>query len=65
MEIRAEKLGSSRALEHAGNLEGEDPVRLPNKFIQFSNFVGMLVVGFEKEISSFLKNLEERKRALG
>ena len=59
--IRAEELGSSKALEHVGNLEGEDPIRLPNKFIQFSNFVGMLVAGFEKEISSFMKNLEERK----
>ena len=59
--VRDEELGSSRALEHVSNLEGEDLVCLPSKFVQFSNFVGMLVARFKKEISSFLKNLEERK----
>lgn len=36
-------------------------VNLPNKFVHFSNFVGMLVAGFEKEINSLLKNLEVKK----
>ena len=59
--IRADELGSSRAMEHVGDLEREDPVCLLSKFVQFNNFVGMPIAGFEKEISSFLKNLEERK----
>ena len=40
-------------------LEGD--VSLPRKFVNFSNYVGMLVAGFEKEINSLLKNLEARK----
>ena len=31
--IKAEELGSFRALEHVGYLEGEDLVRLPSKFV--------------------------------
>lgn len=61
--IRVEELGSFRALEPADDLEGEDTVSLPSKFVHFSNSMGMLVVGFDKKISSLLKNLEARKRS--
>ena len=34
---------------------------LPNKFVAFSSFPGLPVMGFEKEINSLLKKLELRK----
>ena len=34
---------------------------LPNGFVEFSNCLGMLVLGFEKEISSLLRKLESKK----
>ena len=42
-------------------MEGEDRGSLPSEFVKLGNFVGMLVVGFEREIISLLKNLEARK----
>ncbi|RVW40643.1 hypothetical protein CK203_079211 [Vitis vinifera] len=36
-------------------------VCLPNGFVEFSNCLGMLVLGFEKEISSLLRKLESKK----
>ena len=39
----------------------EDLLSLPNKFVNFSSYLGMPIVGFEKEIRSLLKKLEARK----
>ena len=64
MAIRDEESGPSKALEHAYILEGEDPISLPNKFVHFSNFVGMLVMGFKKEISS-LKRIWSQEKGMG
>ena len=34
---------------------------LPSKFANFSSFLGLSMVGFEKEITSLLKRMESRK----
>ena len=39
---------------------GEDLVNLPSKLVNFSNYVGMPVVEFEKE-NCLMKKLEARK----
>lgn len=40
----------------------EEVVSLPSSFVKFSSGLRMLIVSFEKEISSLLKKLETRKR---
>ena len=59
--IRAGELEITKALELACVLEGEDLVNLPSKLVNFSNYVGMPVVEFEKEINCLMKKLEARK----
>ena len=59
--IRAGELEITKALELACVLEGENLVNLPSKLVNFSNYVGMLVVEFEKEINCLMKKLEARK----
>ena len=34
---------------------------LPSKFVDFSNFLGLLVVGFENEITFLLRKIKLRK----
>ena len=58
---RVEELEALKALEFACVLEREVMDSLSSKFVNFSSFVGMLVEGFEKEISSLLKKLVGRK----
>lgn len=57
--VRAEEMEASKAMEFGCVFVGEDLDSIPNKY--FSNCVGMLVVGFEKEISSILRKLESIK----
>lgn len=59
--VRTEQLEASHTMELACIFEGADLDSLPNKLVNFSNHVGMLVTGFEKEINSFLKILKLRK----
>ena len=59
--IRAGELEITKALELACVLEGEDLVNFPSKLVNFSNYVGMPVVEFEKEINCLMKKLEARK----
>ncbi|RVW17850.1 Protein FAM91A1 [Vitis vinifera] len=59
--LRAEEMEASKAMEFGCVFVGEDLDSIPNKFVNFSNCVGMLVVGFEKEISSILGKLESIK----
>lgn len=59
--VRAEEMEASKAMEFGCVFVGEDLDSIPNKFVNFSNCVGMLVVGFEKEISSILRKLESIK----
>ena len=41
--------------------EGEEVVSLPSSFVKFSNSLGMLVAGLEKETNLLLKKLDSRK----
>lgn len=63
MVIRVEKLESSKALGFGCGSMGEEHNldNLPSMFVNFNNFVGMPVVGFEKEINSLLRKMEARK----
>lgn len=56
---------ASHAMELTYVSEGEDLDSLPSKFVNFSNYVGMPMTWFKKEISSFLKILESRKGRKG
>lgn len=60
--VRVEELEPTKAMELTCVLEEEDLVSLPTKFVNFSSYMRMPVVGFEKEICSLLKKLEVRKR---
>ncbi|RVW17316.1 Oligouridylate-binding protein 1 [Vitis vinifera] len=58
---RDEEMVSPLDMDSRCVMEGEDRGSLPSEFVKLGNFVGMLVVGFEREIISLLKNLEARK----
>lgn len=63
MVIKAEELESCKALGFRCGLMGKEHNfdDLPNMFANFSNFMGMHVVGFEKEINTLLRKMEARK----
>ena len=60
---RDEEMEFAKALEVDGWSEGEEFffVIIPNKFVEFNSFLGLSMVGFEKEISTLLKKMESRK----
>ena len=61
LEARNEEVDPPRDVGLGRVAKGEDFVCLPNGFVEFSNCLGMLVLGFEKEISSLLRKLESKK----
>ena len=63
--VRAEYVEDFRVLK-ANSDSMEEVVfseSLPCKFAKFSSFLGMLMVGFKKEITSLLRKMEARKKA--
>ncbi|RVX05681.1 hypothetical protein CK203_027235 [Vitis vinifera] len=58
-----EDLEVNKALEACCLSQGEElsSASLPSKFAKFSSFLGLQVVGFEKEINSLLRKMESRK----
>ena len=60
---RAEEMEVKKALEAHKGLEGEELsfAIIPNKFSEFSSSLGLLVVGFEKEITVLLRKMESKK----
>lgn len=48
-------------LEPGGNSGGEDIIYLPNKLVNFSNYLWVPVKGCEKEISTLMRKLESEK----
>ena len=60
---RDEEIEFAKALEVDGWSEGEEFcfAIIPNKFVEFNSFLGLAMVGFEKEISTLLKKMESRK----
>ena len=52
-----------KALEAHRWSEGEElsSMIIPSKFADFSSFLGLPMVGFEKEITVFLRKMESRK----
>ena len=50
-------------MEACGGLEGDELsfAIIPNKFAKFNSFLGLPVVGFEKEIIALLRKMESRK----
>ena len=59
--VKIEELEPSKALELGSDSVGEDLVSLPSKLVNFINYLGMPVVGCEKEINFLLRKLESRK----
>ena len=61
--VRTEEVEDFRAMEASSNSVGEVVFSesLPYKFSKFSNLLGMLVKGFEKETSSLMRKMEARK----
>ena len=57
---RDEGLDVNKALEACCLLKRED-LSFSGKFVEVSSFLGLLVVGFEKEINSLLRKMESRK----
>ena len=60
---RDEDLEVNKALEACWLSQGEELsfASLPSKFAKFSSFLGLRMVGFEKEINSLLRKMESRK----
>ena len=61
LQVRIEEVDSLRDLDLGGIVEREEVVSFPSGFVKFSNYLGMPVVGFKKEINSLLRKLELRK----
>ncbi|RVX10684.1 hypothetical protein CK203_018196 [Vitis vinifera] len=63
--VRTKELKAFHAMELTCVSKGEDLDSLPSKFVNFSNYEGMPMAGFGKEINPFLKILESRKGKKG
>lgn len=63
--VRTRELKAFHAMELTCVSKGEDLDSLPSKFVNFSNYEGMPMAGFGKEINPFLKILESRKGKKG
>ena len=63
LEVMVEKMEASKALETCKVLEGGKlgSVSLLEKFVTLNNFLGLLMVWFEKEINSLLRKIESRE----
>ena len=59
--VRTKEVDPLRDADLGGVVEGEDFASLPRGFVELSNCLGILVLGFEKEINSLLRKLEAKK----
>ena len=59
--IKTEEMERPRDVEFDCVAEEEGDIEiLPNGFVSFSNCLGMLIAGFEKEICSLFRKMESR-----